>query len=172
MGARRAIFAHMIRAQCTHRALSSPALCVIPGASNMPYSSEKDRQFVLQSSWLYCGSSRLEHILASKIKIYGSAQRYFCEHDTCTMHSYRAHNSVRVRDSSWKKDEGTPVQTPQDISSSMLFLEPLMGKIPLKKIGTDVCGSQGKEVDCPKKLQGKNRTCTPRKNHALWQCTQ
>ena len=27
MGARRAIFAHMIRAQYTHRALSSPALC-------------------------------------------------------------------------------------------------------------------------------------------------
>ena len=50
MGARRAIFAHMIRAQCTHRALSSPALCVVPGVSNMPYSSEKDRQFVLQSS--------------------------------------------------------------------------------------------------------------------------
>ena len=122
---------------------------------------------MLQSSWLYCGSSRLEHILASKIKIYGSAQRYFCEHDTCTMHSYRAHNSVRVRDSSWKKDEGTPVQTPQDISSSMSFLEPLTGNIPLKKIGTDVCGtSQGQEVDCLKKLQG-NRTCTPKKSCAV-----
>ena len=85
----------------------------------------------------------------------------------CTMHSYRAHNSVRVRDSSWKKDEGTPVQTPQDISSSMLFLEPLTGNIPLKKIGTDVCGSQGKEVDCPKKLQGKKHLYPTKKSCAV-----
>ena len=77
MGARRAIFAHMIRAQCTHRALSSPALCVVPGVSNMPYSSEKDRRFVLQSSWLYCGSSRLEHVLASKIKFMGACSAIF-----------------------------------------------------------------------------------------------